>query len=159
MRASVGLTRPANVAGHSGFPAFRRSRDGGFTLVELLVVLVILALLAGLVAPRVMGYLGDARRQTAAMQIDNLSTALDLYRLDIGRYPTTEEGLAVLVEPPVAGGSWRGPYLSGRDVPIDPWGHPYHYATPGEHGDFDLLSYGADGRLGGDGDDADITNW
>ena len=158
-RTRIDRTHPANIPGHGGSSTSRRRRDGGFTLVELLVVLVILALLAGLVAPRVMGYLGGARQQTAAMQIDNLSTALDLYRLDVGRYPSAEEGLAALVDAPAAAGRWRGPYLSGRTIPVDPWGNPYQYAAPGAHGDFDLLSFGADGRPGGDGDDADITNW
>jgi len=133
-----------------------------FTLLELLVVLVILGLLASLIAPRIMGRLGTAKRKVAQSQIALLEAALDQYRLDLGHYPTTEEGLEALIVPPEDEkdrARWRGPYLKKKKIPQDPWGHPYHYRCPGEHGDYDLWSYGADGKPGGEGENADITNW
>ncbi|HVL34600.1 MAG TPA: type II secretion system major pseudopilin GspG [Burkholderiales bacterium] len=133
----------------------RRSR--GFTLLELLVVVVIIGLLAGLVAPRYFSQVGKSEIQVARAQIDALEKALDQYRLDTGRYPSAELGLAALVERPASEPKWAGPYLR-RSVPLDPWGRPYVYRLPGEKGDFDLLSYGKDGRAGGGGEDADITN-
>lgn len=133
-----------------------------FTLIEILVVIAVIAILASLVAPNVFQHVGTARSTTARSQLEMLATALDAYRLDTGRYPTTEQGLAALVESPTIDGStnWRGPYLR-RAVPLDPWGTPYVYRSPGEknEGGFDLLSYGADGRAGGDGDNADILGW
>jgi general secretion pathway protein G len=146
----------------------RRARDSdrrqtagqaGFTLVELLVVLVILVLLASLVAPRVIGYLGSSRTKAAKVQIQSLSTALELYKVDTGRYPSTGEGLRALVEAPAGAASWNGPYLFKRDVPSDPWGRPYAYRSPGEHGAFDIVSLGADNQPGGTGENEDITNW
>lgn len=135
----------------------------GFTLVELLVVLVILGLLAGLVGPRLFGRVSDARRQTARSQIELLGTALDNYRLDNGRYPTTEQGLAALRERPRTEPlpiRWRGPYLE-KAVPDDPWGSAYRYRSPGEANPngYDLLSLGADGERGGEGEDADVLSW
>jgi general secretion pathway protein G len=130
----------------------------GFTLLELLVVMVIIGLLAGFVAPRYFAQVGKSQVKVAKAQIDALDKALDQFRLDVGRYPTTEEGLQALVTAPSNEPAWSGPYLK-KGVPADPWGRPYLYAQPGSHGDFDLLSYGKDGRAGGTGEDADITNW
>lgn len=137
----------------------KRHGEQGFTLIELLVVLVILGLLAGLVGPRVVEYLGGARSKTAAVQIENLGAALDLYRIDMGRYPSSNEGLQALVSAPSGGSGWNGPYLGKGEVPQDPWGNEYQYRSPGQHGEYDLYSLGADNREGGDGDDADITSW
>jgi general secretion pathway protein G len=130
----------------------------GFTLLELLVVMVIIGLLAGFVAPRYFAQVGKSQVKVAKAQIDALDKALDQFRLDVGRYPTTEEGLQALVTAPSNEPAWSGPYLK-KGVPADPWGRPYLYAQPGGHGDFDLLSYGKDGRAGGTGEDADVTNW
>ncbi len=135
----------------------KADREAGFTLLELLVVLAILALLAGLVAPRVMGYLAGAKRETAELQIRRLSTVLEYYRLDTGRYPTTAEGLKALVERPPGAGRWNGPYLEGG-LPRDPWGNPYVYRAPAEGAPYEILSLGADGRPGGEGEDADISS-
>ena len=138
----------------------RRSRqEGGFTLMELLVVLAIIGLLAVLVAPRVIQYLGGAKVDTATIQVDRLAGVLDLYRLETGSYPSQEEGLAVLYDEPVNAANWNGPYIRNRDSLTDPWGNPYGYRYPGEHGEFDLYSLGADGREGGDGENQDITSW
>lgn len=131
-------------------------RDAGFTLIELLVVLVILGLLAAVAGPRVIGYLGGARSDTARIQISALEQALDLYRLDIGRYPTSEEGLEALIKAPSSANSWNGPYLDGETVPADPWGSPYVYRVPGSNGPYDLYTLGADGRPGGTGEDASV---
>jgi general secretion pathway protein G len=131
----------------------------GFTLVELLVVLAILGLLAGLVGPQVMKFLGSSKTKTAALQIEDLSATLDLYRLEIGRYPSSEEGLEALVSKPADAPNWNGPYLKKAQVPKDPWGSDYQYRFPGEHGGFDIWSLGADGREGGDGENADIKSW
>ena len=137
-----------------------RSRSRGFTLLELLVVMVIIGLLAGFVAPRYFAQVGKSQVKVAKAQIDALDKALDQFRLDMGRYPTTEEGLNALQTAP--GGTetntWGGPYLK-KGVPNDPWGRPYIYIAPGEHAEFDLSSLGKDGRPGGTGEDADITNW
>ena len=134
-----------------------RPRSGGFTLLELLVVVAIIGLLAGYVAPRYFGQIGKSEVNTAKAQIDALEKALDQYRLDVGRYPTTEMGLSALVTRPANEPKWSGPYLK-KAVPLDPWGKPYLYKMPGDHGEFDLLSYGKDGQRGGTGEDADITN-
>ncbi|RMG29529.1 MAG: type II secretion system protein GspG [Gammaproteobacteria bacterium] len=135
------------------------SRESGFTLIELLVVLVILGLLAGLVGPRIMKHLGESRSKTARLQIEELSTALDMYRLDTGHYPTTQQGLQALIEPPPGESGWNGPYLKKRVIRKDPWGHAYHYRSPGIHGDYDLYSLGADNAEGGVGENRDIRSW
>lgn len=131
----------------------------GFTLVELLVVLFILALLAAAAAPPVIRYLGKAKTDTARIQLQNISAALDLYRLDVGRYPSPEEGLPALVERPSGAEGWHGPYLKKRAAILDPWGVIYVYRVPGQHGDFDLLTYGADKAPGGTGENEDVTSW
>jgi general secretion pathway protein G len=134
-----------------------RESAAGFTLLELLVVVVIIGLLAGFVAPRYFGQVGKSEVNVAKAQIDALEKALDQYRLDIGRYPNNELGLKALVERPASEPKWAGPYLR-KDVPLDPWGKPYIYKTPGEKGDFDLVSFGKDGQPGGSGEAADISN-
>ena len=135
----------------------------GFTLIEIMVVMVILGILAGLIIPRIMGRPEEARRTKARIQIESIETALKLYKLDNGSYPTTEQGLQALVEPPSVGklaNAWReGGYLEKGKVPKDPWDNEYVYLCPGIHGDFDLVSYGADGETGGEGKDMDINNW
>jgi general secretion pathway protein G len=133
-------------------------KNAGFTLLELLVVVVIIGLLAGLVAPRYFGQVGKSEVNVAKAQIDALEKALDQYRLDTGHYPSTELGLAALVERPANEPKWNGPYLR-KGVPSDPWGRPYLYRTPGQRGDYDLVSYGKDGQPGGSGENADLTNY
>jgi len=137
-----------------------RHRGGaGFTLLELLVVIVIIGMLAGLVAPRYFDQVSKSNTKIAKAQIDSLEKALDQYRLDVGSYPSSEQGLAALNVRPQNLERWAGPYLK-KAVPLDPWGHAYAYAVPSTHGvDFDLMSFGKDGRAGGTGEDADITNW
>jgi len=141
----------------------RNQSNKGFTLIELMVVIVILGILAGLIVPRIMGRPEEARRMKARVQIESIETALKLYKLDNGVYPSTEQGLQALVEPPSVGQlprKWReGGYLEKGRVPDDPWGNQYVYLSPGLHGDLDLMSYGADGEPGGEGADADINNW
>jgi general secretion pathway protein G len=127
----------------------------GFTLLELLVVIVIIGLLAGYVAPRYFSQVGKSEVQVARAQIESLEKALDQFRLDMRRYPTAEEGLEVLVARPSTAANWSGPYLK-KAVPSDPWGHPYQYRVPGQRGEFELFSYGRDGKSGGSGEDADI---
>jgi general secretion pathway protein G len=136
----------------------KRNQDRGVTLIELVVVMVIIAMFATLVGQRVFRNVDKARQTTAKSQIVEFESTLDLFRLDIGRYPTTQEGLQALVVRPSDVEGWDGPYLK-KGSPLDPWGHSYVYRSPGQHGDFDLLSYGADGQEGGDGNAADIVNW
>jgi general secretion pathway protein G len=133
-------------------------RDEGFTLIELMIVLFIIGLLVALVAPRLMSRVGKAKQKAAQAQIHLLATALDLFNLDVGHYPTTEEGLKALREKPEDLPSWGGPYLD-KAIPNDPWGHHYVYKCPGDHGPYDLYSFGADGTEGGQGENQDITNW
>jgi general secretion pathway protein G len=131
----------------------------GFTLIELLVVLAIIGLLAGLVGPQVMKHLGSSKTKAAKVQIEDLAGALDMYRMDNGRYPSTEEGLQSLVKKPANARAWNGPYLRKNKVPQDPWMYDYHYVSPGEHGRFDLYSLGSDNAASGDGEDQDINSW
>lgn len=131
----------------------------GFTLIELLVVMMILGLLAGIVGPQVMKYVGDSKSKMARIQIEDLSASLDLFLLDTGRYPTTDEGLQVLVSAVQGVQNWNGPYLKKQRLPLDPWGHDYIYRYPGEHGAYDLYTLGADNAAGGDGESKDISSW
>jgi general secretion pathway protein G len=145
-------------------PAQRRGRfrlragAAGFTLIELMVVVVILGLLAGLVAPRYLGQGGKSNIEKAREHIESLGKALEQYRLDVGTYPNTDQGLQALEVRPDGIDRWQGPYVQ-RQVPPDPWGHSYHYKAPGEHADYDLYSYGADDKPGGKGENVDITSW
>lgn len=133
--------------------------EAGFTLVELLVVLVILVLIASIIGPRVIGYLGSSRSKTAQVQIDSLVTAVELFRIDVGRYPTSAEGLDALVKPVGTIPGWNGPYLAKATLPADPWGRAYAYEAGGSGGaSFRIVSYGGDGKEGGAGEDADIAN-
>ena len=146
MKRPLSLSRPSP-----------RGRARGFTLIELLVVLAILALLAGLVGPRVLSQLGGAKSKTATVQIADLEKALELFKLDVGRFPTTEEGLNALVaQPPAVSVGWAGPYLKGS-VPVDPWGRAYQYKLNGD-GSVEIVSLGADGAAGGEGENADLLN-
>jgi general secretion pathway protein G len=148
--ARIGQIRNSRAARHL---------QRGFTLVELLVVITIIGLIMGLVGPRVLNYLTESKAKAAKIQIESLSSALDLYFLDVGRYPTTSEGLAALVKRPGSTTAWNGPYLKGGLVPADPWGNPYVYRSPGEHGSYDIISYASDGVEGGTGAATDITSW
>ena len=167
MSPSARFTRCARTAFPSRFRAGSRSRSrfrsrSAFTLIEILVVIVVIAILATLVAPNIFKNVGEAKATTARAQIENISSALDAYRLDNGSYPTTQQGLDALtsipsIDPPA---NWKQPYLR-KAVPVDPWGRPYIYIFPGESNPlgFDLLTYGADGKVGGEGEDADILSW
>lgn len=136
-----------------------RSREHGFTLVEILVVITIIGLIMALVGPRVLNYLGESKVKTAKIQIQSFASALELFYLDTGRYPSSVEGLGALMQPVGRVPAWNGPYLKGGNVPLDPWGKAYVYRSPGEHGVYDLVSFGSDGQEGGSGTAADITNW
>lgn len=132
--------------------------QAGFTLMELLVVMVIIGLLAGFVAPRYFSQVGKAEAKVANAQLDSLGKALQQYRLDVGRFPSTEQGLVALMQAPQNEPKWQGPYLL-KAVPTDPWGKSYNYKSPGDHGEYDLFSLGKDGQPGGSGDAADVTSW
>ena len=136
--------------------SFRRTLERGFTLVEMLVVISIIALIMALVGPRVLNFLGESKVKAAKIQIASLESALDLYALDTGQYPSSSEGLDALMHRPGGVTSWSGPYLKGNEVPNDPWGRPYIYRSPGEHGPYDIVSYGPKGQEGGT---AEINSW
>jgi general secretion pathway protein G len=142
----------------SGDKPFHITRQRGFTLLELLVVMVIIGLLAGYVAPRYFAQVGKSEVKATRAQIDAFEKSLEAYRLDVGKYPTTEQGLAALMTAPAGTPNWQGPYLK-KSVPPDPWKNPYQYRQPGEHGDFDIYSFGRDGKPSGQKEDADIGNW
>jgi general secretion pathway protein G len=133
--------------------------EDGFTLIEILVVITIIAIIMAIVGPRVLNYLAESKVKATRIQIQSFSSALDLFNLDTGRYPTTTEGLEALVKPDDPIPAWNGPYLKGGYVPKDPWGHPYLYTSPAEHGAYEIMSYGSDGQQGGTGTAADITSW
>jgi len=136
----------------------RRSGEAGFTLVEILVVITIIGLIMAIVGPRVLNYLGESKVKAARIQIESLGSALDLYYLDMGRYPNSSDGLAALVQRPGNAEEWNGPYLKGGVVPNDPWGHAYLYRSPVEHAPYEIVSYGSDGQEGGAGTAADISS-
>ncbi len=136
------------------------AREAGFTLLEVLVVLVILGLIAAVFAgPRIFQYLGTAKTEAAKIQIERIGAALDLYRLEVGRYPSDSEGLEALVVEPPGVPTWNGPYLNRREALLDPWGRPFNYRSPGEHGEYDIYSLGADNTEGGEGENRDVTSW
>jgi general secretion pathway protein G len=156
---AVSINMPVPQGPDSAMPKGFGFRAAGFTLLELLVVMVIIGLLAGFVAPRYFSQVGKSQVKAAKAQVDALDKAIEQFRLDMNRLPTTEEGLAALNVAPPNEPNWGGPYLK-KDVPKDPWGHPYVYLAPGTHNnDFDLVSYGKDGQPGGEGENADIGNW
>ncbi|MCF6147824.1 MAG: type II secretion system major pseudopilin GspG [Candidatus Kuenenia sp.] len=134
-------------------------RNIGFTLLELLIVMIIIGLLAALIGPKMIGRVGESRQTVAKQQIEGFSTALEMFKLDTTRYPAQEQGLEALVAVPHGVENWKGPYLKKKFVPKDPWGNEYVYVYPGENGDYDIMSYGADGTEGGEGEDADVVSW
>ena len=139
--------------------AQRADAQRGFTLIELLVVLAILGMIVAFVTPQVLKYLGRAKTDAAHIQIENIAGALDLFKLDIGRYPSQAEGLQALTAQPAGLDAWNGPYLKQKSVPPDPWGRPYYYKIPGDHGEYDLYTFGAAGVPGGSGENQSVTNW
>lgn len=153
------MTEPGIAIGRAGRSGGRFCGSRwGFTLIELLLVLVIIGLLAALVGPTIYQRIKPAKEAAARAQIENFSTALDGFYVDVGRYPSTQEGLAALRAKPEGSDKWNGPYLK-KEVPGDPWGHPFAYRSPGRSGGYEIVSHGADGREGGEGDNADITSW
>ena len=151
MKASVAERRPR--------PRKRRAGERGFTLVEILVVITIIGLIMGLVGPRVLNYLTESKAKAAKIQIESFASSLDLFFLDAGRYPSSSEGLGALVQRPGNISGWNGPYLKGGNLPPDPWGNAYIYRSPGQHGAYDIVSFGADGQEGGSGTAGDISSW
>jgi general secretion pathway protein G len=147
-------SREAEIAGTSG-----TGHEDGFTLIEILVVITIIGLLMSLVGPRVLNYLSESKVKAATIQIQSFASSLDLYYLDLGRYPSTTEGLAALVRRPGGETGWNGPYLRTGSVPNDPWGHPYKYRSPSEHGPYEIVSLGSSGKEGGTGMAVAITSW
>jgi general secretion pathway protein G len=143
----------AFLSRHSG------ARRNGFTLLELLVVLAILGLLAAIVGPQVIRYLGSSKTQTASVQVKNIAASLELFRLDAGRYPTAAEGLNALIKPPASVPIWNGPYLPQASALVDPWGNPYQFKAPGDNGEVDVFSLGSDNAAGGTGEAKDVGNW
>ena len=137
----------------------KKHTESGFTLLELLVVLSIIAMLAGIVGPQVMKHMGESKVKAAKVQVEELMAALDMYKLDLGGYPSTKQGLKSLIEAPDNTKYWNGPYLRKAKVPTDPWQNEYVYVFPGKHGKFDLYSLGADGVEGGEGEDRDVLGW
>ncbi|EGY00082.1 general secretion pathway protein G [Nitrospirillum viridazoti Y2] len=153
------MTSPSDTLDLNSIFRRDRGRQRGFTLVEVLVVLVIIGLLGLLVAPNLVARLGKAKGEAAQAQINTLVAAVDLFYVDVGRYPTTQEGLEALVTAPAGDASWRGPYLRKRQALIDPWGNAYRYKVPGDHGAYDIFTYGSDNAPGGEGDARDVTSW
>jgi len=153
MSKQPSIAMPASRTGRTS----RRRHEGGFTLVEMLVVIAIIGLIMGLIGPRVLNYLSESRVKAAKIQIQSFASALDLFNLDAGRYPSSAEGLAALVRPVSGVAAWNGPYLKGGNVPSDPWNHAYVYRASGEHCAFDIISLGSDGQEGGSGTAADIS--
>jgi general secretion pathway protein G len=136
----------------------KRQNNKGFTLIEVLIVMVILGLMAALVGPKMFGKTGKAMQKAAKSQISLFETAIDTFRLDVGKFPTTEQGLEALRVQPAGIKKWDGPYLP-KEIPLDPWGNAYVYKSPGDHGPYDIISRGADGKEGGEGEDTDIVSW
>ena len=154
------MTQPHDTQFEPASQAARPYRgDEGFTLLELLVVLAIMGLLAAIVAPQVLKYLGSSRTQTAKVQIQNITSALELYKLDVGHYPSQTEGLQALVTSPPDTATWNGPYLKNTAALQDPWGQPYHLRSPGQHGEVDVYTLGSDKAEGGSGEARDVGNW
>jgi general secretion pathway protein G len=153
------LARPLRQRLRRGERSDSRNGEAGFTLVEMLVVITIIAMIMALVAPRVLSYLSESKLKAAKIQIESFGSALDLYYLDEGHYPTSSEGLVALVQRPDNSPTWNGPYLKGGVVPVDPWGHPYVYRSPGEHGPYDIVSYGPKGQNAGMESASAVTSW
>lgn len=154
------MTHLRNIFRHRSFkPVDHKARRAGFSLLELLVVLAIMALLAAIVAPQVLKYLGSSRSQTAKVQIQNIQSALELFQVDVGRFPTQSEGLDALITAPATTPGWNGPYLKKAEGLIDPWAQPYHYRMPGQKGPVDVYSLGSDNAEGGSQEAKDVGNW